>query len=119
MTQAVLIVVMQLSTILLSFFTQELINHRSPLVDILLDNKKHLSIVTGILQFSRHRIPYIYKNLFMPFNRRKFLQRAGVVSATAFLSSIIKPAWSKNLEKAIRDAENMSPDQLASDEDFW
>ena len=55
----------------------------------------------------------------MPFNRRHFLQRAGLFSATAFLSSIVKPAWSKNLERAIRNAENISPDDLATDEDFW
>lgn len=65
------------------------------------------------------RIWYIYENLAMSFNRRKFLQRAGVFSATAFLSTIVKPAWSKNLEKAIRSIENTSPDDLASDEDFW
>lgn len=55
----------------------------------------------------------------MPFNRRSFLQGAGVISATAFLSSIVKPAWSKNLELAIREAQNIAPDELASDEDFW
>jgi selenocysteine lyase/cysteine desulfurase len=55
----------------------------------------------------------------MPFNRRHFLQRAGVFSATAFLSSIVKPAWSKNLERAIRHASTISPDDLAADEDFW
>ena len=59
------------------------------------------------------------KTLTMPFNRRKFLHRAGAISATAFLSSIIKPAWSQNLEKAIKEAENISPDELATDEDFW
>jgi selenocysteine lyase/cysteine desulfurase len=65
------------------------------------------------------RIPYIYRNLAMSFNRRHFLQKAGAFSATALLSSIVKPAWSKNLERAIRDAENIAPDELASDEDFW
>lgn len=55
----------------------------------------------------------------MPVNRRSFLQRAGMFSATAFLSSIVKPAWSRNLERAIREASTISPDQLASDEDFW
>jgi selenocysteine lyase/cysteine desulfurase len=55
----------------------------------------------------------------MPFNRRHFLQKAGAFSATALLSSIIEPAWSKNLGRAIREAENISPDELATDEDFW
>jgi len=55
----------------------------------------------------------------MAFNRRKFLLRAGAFSATAFLSSLVKPAWSKNLERAIKEVENTSPDDLATDEDFW
>ncbi len=55
----------------------------------------------------------------MPFNRRSFLQKAGIASATAFLSSITKPAWSKNLEKAISNAASVSPDALATDEEFW
>lgn len=62
---------------------------------------------------------YIYENLLMSINRRSFLQKAGIVSATAFLSSIIKPSWSRNLEDAIRDAQNTPPDQLATDEEFW
>lgn len=52
-------------------------------------------------------------------NRRKFLQKAGLFSATAFLSSLSKPAWSRNLESAIRNAEGISPQDLASEEDFW
>src|SRR3954453_12084573 len=55
----------------------------------------------------------------MPFNRRSFLQRAGMASATAFVSSLFQPAWSKNLEKALQRAAFVSPDQLAGDEEFW
>ncbi|MDQ6610284.1 MAG: twin-arginine translocation signal domain-containing protein, partial [Bacteroidota bacterium] len=55
----------------------------------------------------------------MPFNRRHFLQKAGMASATAFAASLFQPVWSKNLEKAIRKAEHISPDEIASDEDFW
>jgi selenocysteine lyase/cysteine desulfurase len=55
----------------------------------------------------------------MPFNRRSFLQKAGVASATAFFTSMVKPAWSRNLEKAIHDFQDYSPEDLASDEDFW
>ena len=55
----------------------------------------------------------------MPFNRRQFLQKTGIASAAAFTTSIFQPAWSKNLQKAIQKAEWLSPDQLASDEDFW
>lgn len=52
-------------------------------------------------------------------NRRRFLKRAGIFSATAFLSSLTQPAWSRNLEGALRDAEGLSPDELATEEDFW
>ena len=52
-------------------------------------------------------------------NRRRFLQRAGAFSATAFLSSLTQPAWSKNLQSALKNAEGISPADLASEEDFW
>lgn len=52
-------------------------------------------------------------------NRRRFLRRVGAFSATAFLSTLAKPAWSRNLEAALRNAEGLSPDELASEEDFW
>lgn len=52
-------------------------------------------------------------------NRRRFLQKAGIFSATAFLSTFAKPAWSRNLETALKEADGISPDDLASEEDFW
>jgi hypothetical protein len=52
-------------------------------------------------------------------NRRRFLKRAGVFSATAFLSSLAQPAWSRNLESALRNAEGIAPDELATEEEFW
>lgn len=52
-------------------------------------------------------------------NRRKFLRQAGLFSATAFFSSIAKPAWSRNLEAALRNAEGVSATDLATEEDFW
>jgi len=52
-------------------------------------------------------------------NRRRFLQNAGMFSATAFLSSLSKPAWARNLEAALRDAKGLSPEELATEEDFW
>jgi len=52
-------------------------------------------------------------------NRRRFLQKAGTLSATALLASITKPAWSRNLEKALRKSEGVSPGDLATEEDFW
>jgi len=55
----------------------------------------------------------------MSTNRRNFLQKAGAVTATAFFTSITQPAWSRNLEKAIRNAEGMKASELATEEDFW
>ena len=52
-------------------------------------------------------------------NRRRFLQKASAFSATAFLSSLTQPAWSRNLESALRNAEGISPAELATEEDFW
>jgi hypothetical protein len=52
-------------------------------------------------------------------NRRGFLKKVGTFSATAFFTSIAKPMWAKNLESALRDAEGVSPDDLADEEDFW
>lgn len=52
-------------------------------------------------------------------NRRNFLQKVGALSATAFLSSLTAPAWSRNLQKALRDAEGVPPEDLAAEEDFW
>jgi selenocysteine lyase/cysteine desulfurase len=55
----------------------------------------------------------------MYFSRRFFLQKAGITSAAALASSLLQPSWSKALEKALRQAEQISPDTLATDEDFW
>lgn len=52
-------------------------------------------------------------------SRRRFLQRAGVFSATAFLTSLAKPAWSRNLDQALSQSAGKSPEELATDEDFW
>ncbi len=52
-------------------------------------------------------------------NRRHFLRKVGSFSATTFFTALTKPAWSKNLDAAIRNAEDMTAGDLASDEDFW
>jgi selenocysteine lyase/cysteine desulfurase len=53
------------------------------------------------------------------FNRRSFLQTCKLFSAATLLSSVSEPAWSRNLHKALSTTTNKSPEQLASDEDFW
>jgi selenocysteine lyase/cysteine desulfurase len=53
------------------------------------------------------------------FNRRSFLQRSTAFSAATFFSSLVMPAWSKNLNRVLKEAQNYTPDELASEEDFW
>jgi selenocysteine lyase/cysteine desulfurase len=52
-------------------------------------------------------------------NRRRFLQKAGAFAATSLIASISQPAWARNFDKAIRDAEGVSAADLATEEDFW
>lgn len=52
-------------------------------------------------------------------NRRNFLQKAAALTATAFFSSVAKPAWANNLERALQNAEGVTADALASEEEFW
>ncbi|MBS1666949.1 MAG: aminotransferase class V-fold PLP-dependent enzyme [Bacteroidetes bacterium] len=53
------------------------------------------------------------------FNRRSFLNSFGTFSASALLASFTKPAWGRNLHKALINADSRDPKELASDEDFW
>ncbi|THU32933.1 aminotransferase class V-fold PLP-dependent enzyme [Niastella caeni] len=53
------------------------------------------------------------------FNRRSFLHTFKALSAGTLLSAISQPAWSRNLHRALENASLKSPDQLASDDDFW
>jgi selenocysteine lyase/cysteine desulfurase len=55
----------------------------------------------------------------MSSDRRRFLKRAGIFSATAFFSTLAKPSWARNLDSALRNAEGISPQDLATEEDFW
>jgi selenocysteine lyase/cysteine desulfurase len=53
------------------------------------------------------------------FNRRNFLQRTGSTAFAAILASLVQPAWSRNLQAALKDAGSLSPDELANEEEFW
>ncbi len=55
----------------------------------------------------------------MGTNRRSFLQKAGLFSASTLLASLAAPAWSRNLERAIQKANDIPPGELATDEEFW
>ncbi|WP_205513329.1 aminotransferase class V-fold PLP-dependent enzyme [Longitalea arenae] len=52
-------------------------------------------------------------------NRRSFLQACKALTAGSLLSSFTQPAWSRNLHQALQTAYDKTPEQLASDEDFW
>jgi hypothetical protein len=53
------------------------------------------------------------------FNRRSFLQTCKALSAGTLLSAFTQPVWSRNLHRALETASDKTPEQLASDEDFW
>lgn len=55
----------------------------------------------------------------MHSNRRKFLHKAGLLSAATFFGSLTQPAWSRQLDTALRYASSRNADELASDDDFW
>ena len=52
-------------------------------------------------------------------NRRSFLNKISLLSATALSANIFQPAWSRNLKAAIKNIENVNPADLASDDEFW
>ena len=53
------------------------------------------------------------------YNRRSFLDVLGTFSATALLSTLTRPAWSRNLDRALVQAGQRPAHELAGDEDFW
>ena len=52
-------------------------------------------------------------------NRRSFLSKLGLLSASVFAANIFQPAWSRELKSALKSADGIPPSDLASDEDFW
>jgi selenocysteine lyase/cysteine desulfurase len=52
-------------------------------------------------------------------NRRSFLQKMGLLSASAITANMLQPAWSRNLQHAINKTASIPPSELASDEEFW
>jgi selenocysteine lyase/cysteine desulfurase len=52
-------------------------------------------------------------------NRRTFLQKMGLLSASAITANILQPVWSRNLQNAVNGAAFISPSELANDEEFW
>lgn len=52
-------------------------------------------------------------------NRRSFLHKMGLLSASALTANILQPAWSRDLRAALKNVNSVPPSDLASDEDFW
>ncbi len=52
-------------------------------------------------------------------NRRNFLHKISFLSASAVTANIFQPAWSRNLNAAIKNVEHVNPADLASDDEFW
>ncbi len=52
-------------------------------------------------------------------NRRSFLQKISMASAAAIAANALQPAWSRNLQSALKNNELVPPSELASDEEFW
>ncbi|GAA4326032.1 aminotransferase class V-fold PLP-dependent enzyme [Flaviaesturariibacter amylovorans] len=51
-------------------------------------------------------------------HRRHFLRSAGLAAAGLF-GTVFQPAWSRGLQRALRDAEGVAPGDLAAEEEFW
>jgi selenocysteine lyase/cysteine desulfurase len=51
--------------------------------------------------------------------RRKFLQRLSFLSASTLIGSLAPRTWAADLDTALTNAQSLSADQLASEEDFW
>lgn len=52
-------------------------------------------------------------------NRRSFLQKMGLLSASAITANMLQPAWSRDLQSALKSTASISPSELATDEEFW
>ncbi|MGC4103026.1 aminotransferase class V-fold PLP-dependent enzyme [Ferruginibacter sp.] len=52
-------------------------------------------------------------------NRRSFLNKISLLSGAALTAGVLQPAWSRNLKAALKDAENVPPGALASEDEFW
>ena len=52
-------------------------------------------------------------------NRRSFLNKIGLLSASAVTANLFQPAWSRDLQSALINTSSISSSDLATDEDFW
>lgn len=51
-------------------------------------------------------------------NRRSFISKTGLAAA-AIAGNIFQPAWSRNLKSALNNVADLSPADVATDDEFW
>ncbi|HNU88507.1 MAG TPA: aminotransferase class V-fold PLP-dependent enzyme [Ferruginibacter sp.] len=52
-------------------------------------------------------------------SRRSFINKAGLLTASALTANLLQQAWGRDLQSALKNAEAVPPSQLATDEEFW
>jgi hypothetical protein len=52
-------------------------------------------------------------------DRRSFLNKMGLLSASAIAANLLQPVWSRDLQAALKNSGTIPPSDLATDEDFW
>ncbi|HMU10931.1 MAG TPA: aminotransferase class V-fold PLP-dependent enzyme [Ferruginibacter sp.] len=52
-------------------------------------------------------------------SRRSFINKAGLLTASALTANLLQSAWGRDLQSALKNAEAVPPPQLATDEEFW
>lgn len=53
------------------------------------------------------------------FNRRSFLSKSGKFSLATLCAALSEPVWSRNLQKALAQHQDVPAGVLSGDEDFW
>jgi len=52
-------------------------------------------------------------------SRRSFLNKISLLSGAALTANVFQPAWSRDLNSALKNVEHIAPGDLASDDEFW
>lgn len=52
-------------------------------------------------------------------NRRSFINKIGLATASTLAANIFQPAWSRNLNAALKNVQGVAANDLATDDEFW
>ncbi|MEM1320690.1 MAG: aminotransferase class V-fold PLP-dependent enzyme [Bacteroidota bacterium] len=55
----------------------------------------------------------------MAFNRREFVRKLGGLAGATALTNLMSPVMARNMEQAMARVAHLSPEAVASDEEFW